>query len=358
MAIRFRKKYKSWQVYWNNPDTGKRESKTFATKEEAEKENALLKYQMRYERERFFGQEVSLSQPVQKTLEQVYLEYLLERKFSRSNLDAHRHKLKTALQILGQLPIAEITKADLERVKSTLLADPSLARATVATRLSALRTLMRYAQERGFCEHVDFPKIPNPQYQHFIPPSREELEMLFAVAAPHIKRVIIIGAFLGARVGESELLQLTWEDVDLERGLVRIHGAKKNAAMPWREVPISASILPLVRQWQEEDLENCVRHLVSYGGKPIKSIKHAWRATLKRAGITRRIRPYDLRHAFATELVAAGVDVGTVAQLMGHSSPAMLLKHYQHVATSQKQRAIDSLPELHVPQHVPRGKNN
>ena len=31
------------------------------------------------------------------------------------------------------------------------------------------------------------------------------------------------------------------------------------------------------------------------------------------------------------------------------SSPTMLLKHYQHVATAQKQRAIDSLPELHVP---------
>lgn len=358
MAIRFRKKYKSWQVYWNNPDTGKRESKTFATKEEAEKENALLKYQLRYERERFLGQEVSLSQPVQKTLEQVYLEYLREKQFTRSNLEAHRHKLRTALQLLGQMSIAEISKTDLERVKSVLLADTSLARATVATRLSALRTVMYYAHERGYCEHVDFPKIPNPQYQHFIPPSREELETLFAVASPHIQRIIVIGAFVGARVGECELLQLTWDDVDLERGLVRIHGSKKNESMPWREVPISASIMPLVRQWHEEDLEAGVQHLVSYGGKPVKSIKHAWRATLKRAGITRRIRPYDLRHAFATELVAAGVDVGTVAQLMGHSSPSMLLKHYQHVATSQKQRAIDSLPELHVPHHVPQGKHD
>ena len=70
----------------------------------------------------------------------------------------------------------------------------------------------------------------------------------------------------------------------------------------------------------------------------------AWRGALRRAGITRRIRPYDLRHAFATEAIAAGVDIGTVAKLMGHSSPMMLLKHYQHVMDSQKRAAIEALP--------------
>nr|WP_242621228.1 tyrosine-type recombinase/integrase [Desulfovibrio legallii] len=35
-------------------------------------------------------------------------------------------------------------------------------------------------------------------------------------------------------------------------------------------------------------------------------------------------RPYDLRHGFATEAIAADVDVGTVATLMGHSSPSMV----------------------------------
>lgn len=62
--------------------------------------------------------------------------------------------------------------------------------------------------------------------------------------------------------------------------------------------------------------------------------------------ITRRIRPYDLRHTFATELIAAGTDIGTVAKLMGHSTPTMLLKHYQYVMDTQKRNAIEALPEL------------
>ena len=75
-------------------------------------------------------------------------------------------------------------------------------------------------------------------------------------------------------------------------------------------------------------------------------MKRSWQTALKRAGITRRIRPYDLRHAFGTELVAAGADIGTVARLMGHSSPTMLLNHYQFVMDKQKIGAIESLPDV------------
>jgi integrase len=42
--------------------------------------------------------------------------------------------------------------------------------------------------------------------------------------------------------------------------------------------------------------------------------------------------PYDLRHTFATRaLTEAGMDVGTLAAIMGHSSPYIVLKHYVHV---------------------------
>lgn len=86
-------------------------------------------------------------------------------------------------------------------------------------------------------------------------------------------------------------------------------------------------------------------------GKAVTTIKHAWIYALKRAGISRRIRPYELRHAFGTELVAAGVDIGTVAHLMGHSSPQMLLKHYLYVLDKSKVNAVEKLPlpNLNVP---------
>ncbi len=74
----------------------------------------------------------------------------------------------------------------------------------------------------------------------------------------------------------------------------------------------------------------------------------AWKAALRRAGITRHIRPYDLRHAFATEAIRAGADYGTVAVLMGHSSPVMVMRHYQHVCNEQKMEAIEAIPSATV----------
>ena len=67
---------------------------------------------------------------------------------------------------------------------------------------------------------------------------------------------------------------------------------------------------------------------------------------LLNAGMTRRTRPYDLRSAFATERIAQGVDIGTVAKLMGHSSPNMIYQHYQYVLDKQKIAAVEALPDL------------
>lgn len=81
--------------------------------------------------------------------------------------------------------------------------------------------------------------------------------------------------------------------------------------------------MEVLAAWRDEDMKADIQHVIHYKGKPIASIKTAWISTLHKAGITRRIRPYDLRHAFATELIAAGVDIGTVAKLMGHSTPTI-----------------------------------
>ena len=111
----------------------------------------------------------------------------------------------------------------------------------------------------------------------------------------------------------------------------------------------------MFRAWQDEDAKTGMTYLIHYRGKPVGSIKAAWHATLRRAGITRRIRPYDVRHTFATELLAFGqTDFGTVAKLMGHSSPKMLFCHYEYVMDAQKRAAAESLPDIihHVPKPV------
>ncbi len=110
-----------------------------------------------------------------------------------------------------------------------------------------------------------------------------------------------------------------------------------------RAVPIQKELVSLMRQWFTEDKARGIEYVISYRGHPIQSIKTAWKATLRRAGITGYFRPYDLRHAFATNLIVAGWDYGTVADLMGNSVQ-IVAKHYQYVSTPQKRRAVSALP--------------
>ena len=359
MAIRYRQGRASpWQVYWNNPLTGKRECANFLTEQEAKKHDSLIKHRIRFERESFRKEEAEEEENASAvTLEQAYFLYLKQKQFSKKGLEWQMDAMRYPLSIIGQKPLADITRTDLESIKTSMLAMP-VKSASVRGRLSVLRTVMYWCAEQGFCERIRFPSLPAAHYERFVPPSPEELSRLMDAAAPHIQRVIVLGSQCGVRIGPCELLQLTWDDVDLLRGILRVHGSRKNHAAPWREVPIRESLIPVLAQWQATDAKQGIKYLIHHKGKSVSKINKAWGRTLERAGITRRIRPYDLRHAFATEAIAAGVDIGTVASLMGHSSPTMLLAHYQYVLDGQKRAAVEALPGVPVcaQKNVPKKK--
>lgn len=62
--------------------------------------------------------------------------------------------------------------------------------------------------------------------------------------------------------------------------------------------------------------------------------------------ITSPIRPYDLRHAYATYSIRSGADIKTSAEIMGHENARMILEVYEHVDWAQKVRAIEGMPDF------------
>ena len=55
------------------------------------------------------------------------------------------------------------------------------------------------------------------------------------------------------------------------------------------------------------------------------------------------MRLYDLRHMAATEMLAAGADLKSVSEILGHASPDMTLRTYQHTITAQRRDAVARL---------------
>ena len=342
MAIRYRQEYGSWQVYWNDPKDGKRHSKTFRDKIDAEKYNSALVHAAKLGRLADVTTSTTTTCSNSKTFGQLYIDYVCEKQFTKRVLACHRSNCLFFLDYLQNRALGDISASDLEYIKTKMV--EKFSPATAHDRLSILRTLIYYAIRKGYMPAVVFPRIPAPRYKQNVPPTPEEIQRMYAVAPPHIQRVLILGSAFGMRIGRCELFQLTWSDVDFERNVLRIHGSKKNDAAQYREVPIRRDLVPVFGIWKAEDAKIGAQYIIHYGTHAVQSIKRSWRTVLKTAGITRYIRPYDLRHAFGTELVAAGVDIATVAHLMGHSSPQMLLKHYLFVLDKQKISAVEQLP--------------
>ena len=140
-------------------------------------------------------------------------------------------------------------------------------------------------------------------------------------------------AFTGCRL--RELGKLTWADVDFSRGIIRVSGTKTDAAN--REVPMipdARALLEKIRVRRTKNAEIAVAGVpfvnpaarvfaVSEAGKSLS------RACTKLGAI--RLTHHDLRDAFATQAIEAGVDIPTVAAWLGHADGgALLMRVYAH----------------------------
>ena len=347
MAIRVRKdRKKPYFVYWRNPKTHKLEAKSFATKAEAERLNALILYQLQFDPDSVQKPEAMQDGDVPLTVERLLYLYLQDRNFTEANLSRTLTCVKGLLTRYGQMSVDRVDKLLLIEMQRRCLATGNKG-ATVRRKMAVIKAMFNWAYRNGVIESLPlFPVAPTSIAARYMPPTPEEVAALYAVAPEHLKRVIILGFMFGMRVGPCEMLSLLWEHVDIGQGVIRVPNAKKGNTDAWREVPIRATLLPLIREWKEKDSAAGIAYVVSYKGEPVTQIRHAWKCALKSAGITRHIRPYDLRHGFATEAIAAGADYGTVAALMGHKSPMMVLKHYQHVKNAQKVAVMEQMPHI------------
>jgi len=184
--------------------------------------------------------------------------------------------------------------------------------------------------------------MPRKDDARLSPPTEAEFKKILECAPPHLRRAMLVSWFTGLRPGKEELLSLRWEAVDLAGKTLMVISAVKGG-LPRRMVPLSNQIVEHLARWYEEDREAGHNYLIHYHGRPIGTCKIAWREAKRRAGITRRLRMYDIRHAFATNLLTMGANLRAVSEIMGHASVHITQQVYQHVPDSLKRDAVNLL---------------
>ena len=278
---------------------------------------------------------------------------------------------------LGPFQVARLRTEDIDKLYRELrrrggkdgkpLAPGTVRRSHVIVH-RALEQAVRWGSIRANPAHkAQVPRVPAPDIR---PPAPSELVRLFALAEeadPAFAAFLWVAAATGAK--RSELLALRWTDIDklssrmtIARGLVngphgfvvkdtKTHGVRRVALDPK-----TIEILAEHHRRAEKAAGSCAVVMApdayvfsneadsSAPWRP-DSTTRAFRLLVERAGVP-GVRLHDLRHYVATRLLAAGVDVRTVAGRLGHRNASTTLNVYAHFVQDADDEAATVLARL------------
>jgi integrase len=362
MAIRTRGS--SWVVYWRETDTGKHRQKSFKDKRKAEEFDSEVQHKLKFDREALKSTKAVDAPEADTRIQALMIRYLKEKPMAKSTKENTIHHMDAFYRIIGNPEAATIDKSTMKNYErglrqphTKIYTGPNgkkwtrkfggAEQNTIKRKVGIILAILNWAAEEEYIpgHNLHGYKCAPGEDKKLVPPTPEELKRIRKAAPKHVDRAIYFAFNFGLRVGNSELFRVTWDGIDFDRKVATIPAAEKGKDQ-WRQVPIREDVLAILKGWKAEDAETGARYVVNYMGKPVTTIRKAWASTLEKAGITRKIRPYDLRHAFATYALEAGADPNAVRKLMGHSSMAMIYKNYQHVLDEQKAAAVNALPSI------------
>ena len=218
--------------------------------------------------------------------------------------------------------------------------------------LTPLSRLFAHAVRRGLIEanpvsKLDRSERPRVSRQERPVLNPEEIGRLLEAAPPPFRTLLATAILSGLRQGE--LLGLHWRDIDFDHELIHVRTAldRKRRDVPpkteraVRDVVLMPALAEALRQHKGETrfdqpddyvftTRNGTPHHAPHIG--LRALKPA----LERAGL-QPIRWHDLRHTFASLLIAGGANITFVSRQLGHTSSQITLGIYAHLLDSEEQ---------------------
>ncbi|WP_170212824.1 tyrosine-type recombinase/integrase [Pedococcus bigeumensis] len=234
-----------------------------------------------------------------------------------------------------------------------------LAPGTIKTRFVNVRSVFRAAVRDGMIAvdptlSVRLPRLRKREAAMTIP-APEVVRRILDASHPRFTAFVGLCAFAGLRLGEAAALRV--EDVDflrrqvqVSRQVQRLTGGELDIRLPKynseRTVHIPDALAQMLAQHVELGLFNGWLFAGVEGVPPHQNtVGYRWRTTLFRAGIE-GVRLHDLRHFYASGLIASGCDVVAVQRALGHAKSTTTLTTYAHLWPSAEDRVRDASARL------------
>jgi integrase len=142
----------------------------------------------------------------------------------------------------------------------------------------------------------------------------------------HLARFILIGLYTGTRAAAiaaaSPVAQQGRSFVDLDRGIFyRLAQGTSATSKRQPPVPLPPRLLAHLRRWHDKGIAK--QHFVEFNGRPVKSVKTAFKKAISISGLEGKISPHTLRHTAATWLMQVGVSTWEAAGFLGMSEKTL-----------------------------------
>ena len=269
---------------------------------------------------------------------------------------------KYILPRLGEYEVDILTMFQVGKFSASL-ASTGLSPSTINGVISVLRASLNYAS-KVLCIKTDLtaciirPKMRRRSIECF---SREEQRIIEqAIKAEKDQRLfgIILCLYTGLRIGE--LIALQWEDIKMDEGVIVVsrscHDGWKDGHYikiidtpktfcSHRIIPLPRQLLDVIMRFKETSLSRYVIIGKSEYGAQIRTYQRTFSSLLRRIGV-RHKGFHALRHTFATRALECGMDIKTLAEILGHKNPMITLQRYTHSLMSYKTDMMNKFGKL------------
>jgi integrase len=285
----------------------------------------------------------------------------LNPQWSASTLEINTLKLSHLTPIFGKLLLTEITPERIAQFQTKRLGERASNR-EVNMETAVLRMILR-KHRLWHLIAPDFHPLPEPEDIGRALPLEEANRLLEAAINSRSRSLfpaLMTYLHTGVRAAEA---RIRWKQVDFVDRTIQV-GHSKTKGGQGRVVPLNDEAFDVLAEWHSRFTDPQPNHFVfpseRYGfngnagrlhgavkvyaldpTKPMASMKTAWTACRKAAGVWCRL--HDLRHTFISALGEAGVPESTMKAIAGWMSVKML-ERYSHTRQQAKRDAVNKLP--------------
>ena len=249
---------------------------------------------------------------------------------------------------IGKYALADVTPSLIVEYKDKLLAGlvrnaTQRSPATVVRYLAALSVCLTYGVNiKQWIDDSPMRKVTKPTEPRgrvrFL--TQDERTRLLAACKkstnPYMYAVTVLALSTGARQGE--IMNLTWDDVDLNLGRAILHETKNGER---RALPITGHALEVLKELNK--VRRIDTKLLFAGANPEKcaELRSPWLVAVKTAGIE-NFKFHDLRHSAASELAMNGATLAEIAEILGHKTLAMV-QRYAHLSEGHTAGVVERM---------------